>query len=1134
MLFFLLGFFTASFGQSYALNFDGINDFAELDINVPTRHLEPENFTLEFIIDHDISDEGVLISQMANQLFEIGITRELNVYTEINGNRYVFNEFIIEPSSCFHLSLVYLAEEMLFYVDGILIQTHTKAYTGSEITSNSKFYLGQAPHGGKYYKGLIDQIRCFADAMTNSFISSNVYSQIPNENLDQFFYFDFNSYNTDARLRGANNSVTFLYRGGVNYSPNYAPSIVEGECEYEPLETESVSSLCPSITCVPPTVPSNELICNGDFEQFCNGPAPSLENPPAWASPYDAFGLFSANAVAGSDVANMEAIQSGSTFWSQYPSNWPPALFVRDGLGTQNNVGFTAWLDMVTGLQPNLGNNNIHSPPTGSPTLVNNDAYVGLIYDAGEAVLKTDIKSALKPNGQYTFSGWFYNTHWSNNSGVSWPYQDDQMITLEFHSSTHHYQAATLNVPHFTKVTSNNGWSFVTISFSTPGSLPPGLDVLTIIGSNDPNNCTQCGLEAAIFMDDISLLEIAQGRTWPQHVNVGTPLNAAMDGNDSFITSVKTDANNNVYVLHSLRNDNLQIEYTRGNTVQTSFTTTEEEGSLLAKYSGNGTLLWTKFYPHVTFSDIEINANGDVIAGGYTEEVPITYFLTSNPATTFVTNTPWGNINFLLPKIPITFSATLTANTNSLPWSAAVTPTFNTYNTVQFAIALIDQNTGNATINAYGGFSDDRILDVEIVNGKAYAFYSMTEEVAGSLKPEDIGDNVAIPLGAWSNDPVPWTSAVINLLQADNILWFDPISLQPLGDEIYTYPLDKPDSTWIGPGGNSISRGFTNEFDFIMFGSNPNTNSLFTLSPCAIQKFDVQNMSTPPTYGYLRGNFFTGSLERARTFHVDEGQTVYVSHENGNFHSEEISQGTLQLESSQVNSSTYVPFSITSNANYVFIMFQDKLSDPGTSNLSIEKRLKSNAQVNLFNPNHLIWKHSTENDNMNMTDFQSIGVTNTALSTIFNGSDVVYSLYARNTSTSWEFGEQSNYIENTSAPTLHEFHSFIGTVYEDFQGNPSYKNNSTGSGEVVNGNSSLKRYENLIEVYPNPSEGTINIASSREVLDLRVYDLQGRPVRIEEISESRTQFTLNPSAKGVYILVINLDGAVRHERIILE
>ncbi len=77
-----------------------------------------------------------------------------------------------------------------------------------------------------------------------------------------------------------------------------------------------------------------------------------------------------------------------------------------------------------------------------------------------------------------------------------------------------------------------------------------------------------------------------------------------------------------------------------------------------------------------------------------------------------------------------------------------------------------------------------------------------------------------------------------------------------------------------------------------------------------------------------------------------------------------------------------------------------------------------------------------------------------------------------------------------------------------------------------------------IEIYPNPSNGIINIISENtfEKPDIYIYSVTGSlvPFDIIEISPSKIIIKLNETQSGIYLVKINTQNTVTIKRLIIK
>jgi hypothetical protein len=75
-----------------------------------------------------------------------------------------------------------------------------------------------------------------------------------------------------------------------------------------------------------------------------------------------------------------------------------------------------------------------------------------------------------------------------------------------------------------------------------------------------------------------------------------------------------------------------------------------------------------------------------------------------------------------------------------------------------------------------------------------------------------------------------------------------------------------------------------------------------------------------------------------------------------------------------------------------------------------------------------------------------------------------------------------------------------------------------------------------ISIYPNPSNGILNITLPREVEDARLslFSLSGQLVFEQPLTKEQNQLKLSASLKGLYLAVVESDGEIYTEKVLVE
>jgi len=86
----------------------------------------------------------------------------------------------------------------------------------------------------------------------------------------------------------------------------------------------------------------------------------------------------------------------------------------------------------------------------------------------------------------------------------------------------------------------------------------------------------------------------------------------------------------------------------------------------------------------------------------------------------------------------------------------------------------------------------------------------------------------------------------------------------------------------------------------------------------------------------------------------------------------------------------------------------------------------------------------------------------------------------------------------------------------------------------VTPNTSVAEYESSIQLFPNPTTGSVTVVLSRPIGEIEIYNLQGKLLFQKEIAEKQTQLDLSNYANGVYLIRIEQEGQFTNQKVILQ
>jgi hypothetical protein len=74
-----------------------------------------------------------------------------------------------------------------------------------------------------------------------------------------------------------------------------------------------------------------------------------------------------------------------------------------------------------------------------------------------------------------------------------------------------------------------------------------------------------------------------------------------------------------------------------------------------------------------------------------------------------------------------------------------------------------------------------------------------------------------------------------------------------------------------------------------------------------------------------------------------------------------------------------------------------------------------------------------------------------------------------------------------------------------------------------------------IEIFPNPTDGMINIRkSNEELVNMEIYSGLGRLIRMEKLFKKVTQFDLSDLQKGLYFIRLYNPNQTKESKIIVN
>ncbi len=198
--------------QSNVLNFDGINDYVNLNILAPTM-ANSSNFSIEFWMKADLNNQT---SSIRTSLFAInpqtnssnGLLIILGGANSQEGKLMIYDEgtsgtnadftstTIIGNNECHHIAYTRNGNTGTIYIDGNIAGSHSTNFT---LSTSDLYSLGQewdgltgTPSTSQFYNGDMDEIRIWNTARTSSEIQANMNTELTGNEFGLVAYYDCN------------------------------------------------------------------------------------------------------------------------------------------------------------------------------------------------------------------------------------------------------------------------------------------------------------------------------------------------------------------------------------------------------------------------------------------------------------------------------------------------------------------------------------------------------------------------------------------------------------------------------------------------------------------------------------------------------------------------------------------------------------------------------------------------------------------------------------------------------------------------------------------------------------------------------------------------------------------------------
>ena len=79
----------------------------------------------------------------------------------------------------------------------------------------------------------------------------------------------------------------------------------------------------------------------------------------------------------------------------------------------------------------------------------------------------------------------------------------------------------------------------------------------------------------------------------------------------------------------------------------------------------------------------------------------------------------------------------------------------------------------------------------------------------------------------------------------------------------------------------------------------------------------------------------------------------------------------------------------------------------------------------------------------------------------------------------------------------------------------------------------MNQIESNFSIYPNPSNGIINVQAAEKINTVNVYNMIGNLVMVRNISNTQTTLDIEKLTNGIYFIELNFDnGSIINSKII--
>lgn len=194
--------------QKNALDFDGINDYVDLNVLQDDFYAVSDQFTIEFWMKGHKDEQTSSIRTVMFAINEpVGENRLLIIMggpTTQDGKLMIYpdgswgtgaiytSSIVIGDGNCHHIAYSYDNGNCKVYIDGVLVDSH---FADCPITANDRYSLGQEYDNfatSQFYNGELDDIRIWGTVRTADEIAENMNEELSGSEPGLIAYYDCN------------------------------------------------------------------------------------------------------------------------------------------------------------------------------------------------------------------------------------------------------------------------------------------------------------------------------------------------------------------------------------------------------------------------------------------------------------------------------------------------------------------------------------------------------------------------------------------------------------------------------------------------------------------------------------------------------------------------------------------------------------------------------------------------------------------------------------------------------------------------------------------------------------------------------------------------------------------------------